>query len=370
VSIKNVHVDRPSQKGWAIFAALLLIPTILGVVYYYVFAADIYVSESQFSVYSNEDTSQLDAAGALGLSITDNSTKDILVTKEYILSKGLMMQLEKDLNLRKRYTSNKADFLKRLPDNANDNTLLDYYRGMIDIQVYREASLITLNVHAFSAEDAKAINDKILEYAEKFINDLSARIKVDSQTQAQTILGGVEKDIIALKTRISEFRQANDIFDPAQEVASDLEFVSQLESKRAELIAERSIKSAKFKNNSFAIGALNKEIANIAYQIKKQKENLLEQDGENHQVAKDFEVLMLEDEFMKKKYELALFNLEETYRSLQKQGKYIVEVLAPTLPDFPTEPNRSRGVITVFLVSFMGLGIMGLIISGINDHIL
>jgi len=313
VSIKNVHVDRPSQKGWAIFAALLLIPTILGVVYYYVFAADIYVSESQFSVYSNEDTSQLDAAGALGLSITDNSTKDILVTKEYILSKGLMMQLEKDLNLRKRYTSNKADFLKRLPDNANDNTLLDYYRGMIDIQVYREASLITLNVHAFSAEDAKAINDKILEYAEKFINDLSARIK---------------------------------------------------------MIAERSIKSAKFKNNSFAIGALNKEIANIAYQIKKQKENLLEQDGENHQVAKDFEVLMLEDEFMKKKYELALFNLEETYRSLQKQGKYIVEVLAPTLPDFPTEPNRSRGVITVFLVSFMGLGIMGLIISGINDHIL
>lgn len=370
MNLNAVHVEKPARKGWLAFFALLLIPSVLGTVYYGLIAADIYVSESQFSVYSNEEASQLDAATTLGLAIADNSVKDILIVKEYILSKGLMQNLEEDLGLREIYTHDNADFLSALSADANDNTLLDYYRKMVSVQVYREASLLTLNVKAFTAEDSHKINAKILEYAEQFINDLSARIKIDSQSQAQNILADVEEDMITLKTTISDFRQDNEIFDPQYEVLSNAEFVAALETKRGELIAERSIKGATFKNSSFAMKSLNKEIANLAYQIDQQKKNLLQKEGATVDAMRGFEVLMLEDEFMKKKYELALLHLEDTYRNLQKQGKYIVTVLAPTLPDFPDEPNRMRGILTVILVSFMGLGLIALVISGVNDHII
>lgn len=370
MNLQNVHVEKSAQKGWIIFFSLLLIPTVLAALYYFIFAANIYVSESQFSVYSNEETSQLDAATALGLSITDNSTKDILIVREYILSKGLLMKLVNDLNIREMYGHKNADFLTKLPKNANDNDLLKYYHKMVDVQVYREASLLSLNVRAFTPDDAHKINDKILEYAETFINDLSSRIKIDSQNQAQKILGDVESEMIDLKTTISTFRQDNEIFDPAYEVQSNAEFVAALEAKRGELIAERSIQAAKYKSKSFAMKALNKEIANIAYQVEHQKKNLLKKEDSTHQVMKEFEVLMLEDEFMRKKYELALLHLEDTYRTLQKQGKYIVRVLSPTLPDYPTEPNKPLSVFTVFLVAFMGLGLAALIVSGINDHII
>ncbi len=365
----NKFIKKLGANG--VFATLLFVPVIISAFYYFIIASDIYVSESEFSIYKSQDSiAQLDGLSSLGLNIDSVSNKDLLIVKEFILSKSLIKTLQSEIDLKKIYSHSNVDSYSRLKNNPNNDEFLKYYMEMVTIGINRDASLITLQTKAFKPEEALLINQKIIFHAEKFINELSARIKEDSLRQAQKILKEVEQEIFNNKEKTSKFRQKNKMFDPTMELQSSFEFIGALQSTKAGLIADRSQSQSTFKNNSFEIKNKNKSIANIDREIEKTKRVLLKKDEDERDVLEKFEFLKLEGEFAMKKYELALFSLEETYRSMKTQGKYLVQIENPTLPDSAIEPRRMNEVLTVFFITFIGLSLAGLILSGIKDHMI
>lgn len=364
------HQVRKNTLAWILFIVALTIPTVIASVYYFLIASNVYASQSKLSVYSKDVISTVNIASQLGITGENSKSQDLLILKEFIFSKDILDRLQKDINIKAMYQNEKADFLERLPKDASEKQFLDYYRTHINIEIFREASLMTLETKAARPEDAKKINETILAYAEEFINNLSARIKFDSQVQAQTIVDDVEKEIVELKNKLSDLRQNKKVFNPRIEVETDLSIIGKLEEKRAQLIAEKNILLATYKPESYLVKAADKKIANITAQLSAEKKRLLREDGQNADTNEQFQVLEMEEQFTAKKYELALFNLEETYRNMQNQNKYVITVLAPTFPSYAVEPRRLMGVISVLVSAFLTISISALVVAGIRDHMI
>src|SRR5476649_2763225 len=93
------------------FLLCVVLPTSLAILYFGLFASDVYVSESSFIVRNQEDIPQSSLGSLLhgtGLSTTDSTTSAV---QTYILSRDALSALDSDLHIGKAFGSHKVDFL-------------------------------------------------------------------------------------------------------------------------------------------------------------------------------------------------------------------------------------------------------------------
>ena len=77
---------------------------------------------------------------------------------------------------------------------------------------------------------------------------------------------------------------------------------------------------------------------------------------------------MVEKEFAQKAYESALAQLELARSDAARQHRYLATIASPSKPDEATYPRRVRSVLTVFVVSFLLMGIGALLSAAVREH--
>lgn len=357
-----------------LFTTLAVIPTLLAIVYYGLIASDMYVSETQFSIYSNEPTAS--PIGIEGLSqlasgnIRNTPLEQLLTVYEYIKSYDLLKELDKEINLKEIYSDSDIDSFSRLSETPSNKEFLNHYHNMIEVEINREASIIRLGAKAFKKEDALKIAEGITKLTEEFINKMLNRVKKDSLIEAEEFILKAENKIKANQTALTQFRINNGTLDPSKELEAKLELIRSLEVKKAELIIEKSQKKSLLSTTSIPISSIKTKIKNIDELIRQTKGEILGFSSKQGDILREYEMLRLDEEFAKEEYKLALLNLEQTIKELTSKNKYLVEILKPTTPDVATEPNRIMKIVTVFIASIIFFGILGLMISGVRDHMI
>jgi len=354
------------RRRWASPLAWILLPTAAAMVYYLLIASDVYISEAKFTIRGDEALPKSPIEAAL---FGAGGGEDALVVREYVLSHGIVAELDDQAGLRAAYGRDSVDYLQRLPDDASREDLVAYFADMVSITFDAESAVTTLAVRAFTPEDAKRIADAILSLSEKLVNGLSERIADDVLGFARAELARAERRVTTGRRALTAFRDRSEALDPTQEAGAILGIVSELESRLAEERAKLMELQSYLREDNARIAATKARIAALTEQIAAERARLTGgRGGRISQLLADYEELQLELEFARNAYTSMLGSLETARAEAQKKQKYLIPVVAPNLPQEPLEPRRLLGVLTVLAGALVIYGIGALVVAAIREH--
>jgi capsular polysaccharide transport system permease protein len=358
----------PPALAW--FLAIVAVPALLAAVYYGLIASDVYVAEIRFAVRSS---SQAPATGFLesiiGTSGASGSGDDAKIVRDYILSKDILEELDRRMDLRRHFESENIDWYARLDQGESEEDYLDYYRGMVSIQIDSDSQITTVLARAFDPKTARELAANLLELSEDLVNRMSERITRDTLQFAREEVTEAEDKVRKAGTAVSKFRSQFQSINPGEETAAVLGIVTGLESKlagaRAELVEALSFMRA----DSSRVRTLRSRVEALQSQVEKERTRLASESGPDMtRLIFGYEPLALDQKLAEQQYASALTSLEAARIEAQRKQRYLIAFVSPRLPDEAIEPERARNVFIVFLLAFLVYGIGALIWSAIKEH--
>ncbi len=362
----------PRLKGVNLLSLLtVVLPTLISAVYYGLIASDVYISESRFVVRSPERGT----ASPLGLILKGagfaRAQDDSYTVQDFILSRDALQALEKDLQIKQAFSVPSVDVFSRFAALGWDDSfesLYLYYQAKVAVQLDAISSITTLTTRAFTADDAYAVNKRLLDLAEALVNELNERGRRDMIQFAAQEVAEANKKAKDAASALARYRNDKGVIDPEKQSAIPLQQIANLQDER---IATKS-----------QIAQLE-ELAgdNPQLPVLRQRVQLLEQEilaetlrvagGRDQSLAgkaSEYQRLVLEREFADKMLASAMSTLEQARNEAQRKQLYLERIVRPSQPDRAMEPKRLRAVLAVFVLGLIGWGILTMLIAGINEH--
>lgn len=354
-----------------LFLVTTAIPTAIAVIYFGLMASDVYVSESRFVVRSPERQ----VASPLGLLLRGaefaRAQDDSYTVHDYILSRDALRALDAELKLKRSFSAPPVDRISRFAGVDGDDSfeaLHLYYQKKVAVQLDTSSSITSLTTRAFSAQDAHAINRRLLELSEELVNKLNERGRQDMIRFAAREVAEAEKKATAAALALASFRNQQGVIDPERQTAIPLQQIAKLQE---ELLNTRS-----------QIAQLEKLAKdNPQIPVFRQRERLLEKEigAETTRVAgagnrslagkaAEFQRLSLEKEFADKMLASAMSSYEQARNEAQRKQLYLERIVQPSVPDAPAEPKRLKNIAVTVVISLVVWGILSLLLAGIKEH--
>jgi capsular polysaccharide transport system permease protein len=349
----------------------VVLPTLIAATYFTFVASDVYISESRFVVRGSQQIEQPGLLGTLlqGTSLA-RSLDDTHAVHDYILSRDSLNELNRTLRLADVFKKRDIDFVNRfaaLSFNESFESLYKYLQRRVSVDVDTSSSIAILRVNAFTAEDAKRINDAILSMSERFVNALSARARQDSVQFATAEVRDAERRAQAAALALAEFRTQKSVMDPERQSAVELQQISKIED---ELIATKTeiaqLLGSSPKNPQ--LPALQRRRSVLESEINDQLGRITGVSGSLSAKSAGYMRVALERDFAEKQLAAAMTFLESARLEALRQQLYLERIVQPNLPDYAMEPRRLRSVLVVFVLGMMAWGVLSLLVAGIREH--
>lgn len=358
------------KRQW--FVLCVILPTILATIYYGLFASDIYVSESRFVIKSpDQKRSQMTSLASLiqttGLSGGQEQTSEILA---YVRSRNALKALERNPDIRTKFGSPSADSLARFPMFFSKGTFEDlfkYYEKMVDARLDTETGMAVITTKAFTAKDAYEINSELLTLSETLVNQLNARARTRSISEAQRQVELAISRTKQARVALSGYRNQQALIDPGKQALGVIEIANAMIAQRASLQAQLDQMQRVTPGNP-SIPALRNRINAITVQINSQDSRVA---GTNSGIASKiggYENLLVEQEFATENLNVANAALVQARAEAQRQQFYLERVVDPNLPDMALLPNRLLNIIIVAAGAACLYFIAWMFIVGILEH--
>jgi len=351
------------------FAAFVLLPTLLATIYYGFVASDQYESHAQFTIHSVEAKSGgLD--GLLGGLVGGGSSRDTLIVRDHILSRDMLARLDEEHHFSETWQSPELDVLARLPADASFEEAFDFYLDHVFVEYDSNSGALSLVVRAPDPELAKAFAEAILTYSEEQVNELSLRERADRTRYAEEQVAQSEERLTKARQAVLEQQKENAELSPQAEAGSSMTIRTSLESELAHARARLMELESFMTPDAPKVKAVRQRVKALSAQVGAEKSRVVGPKGEGG-LAKsmaDFEAAVVEKEFAEAAYRSAMTNLEIARADAARQHRYLAVIATPSLPDESTYPERWLGVLTVFLMSFLLMGIGSLLVASVREH--
>ncbi|WP_407669953.1 hypothetical protein [Paraburkholderia oxyphila] len=353
-----------------LFALTVILPTTLAVAYYGTIASDVYVSESRFVVRSAERQTETSVVGALlqgsGLTRSQDDTYPVI---DYIESRDALRELNQHNYLLNAF-ARRGDIVSRFHTSFDNNfeSLWKYYnRRIVDVELDTTSGITTLQVRAYSANDATHINEMLLQLGERLVNRMNVRAATDTVQFAQR-----QVDIAATKAQdaaaaLAAYRNSYAVFDPDRQSALQLQQVTGLQTQ---LLAAQTqlaqLQSISPQNPQIPV--LKIDIAALQKQIDAATGNVAGSHDSLSEKAAKYARLQLDAQFAEKQLATAMASLDNARAEAERKQLYLERLVQPNLPDVAIEPKRLKNIFVVFALGIIAWGVLSLLIAGVREH--
>ncbi|MBL8349991.1 MAG: hypothetical protein JNL87_06715 [Burkholderiaceae bacterium] len=353
-----------------VFLLSVVLPTLLAALYFGAIASDVYISESRFVVRNPQRDSQSGLGALLQGSSFTRSQDDTYSVHDYVRSRDALRELDERLGLRAAYTRAEISLIDRFPGLDWDDSFeafYRYYQKQVGVDYDSTSSISVLRVRAFTADDARNINDMLLSMGERLVNNLNIRSRQDLIEVAQSEVRLAEARAKAAALALSEFRSDRAVFDPTAQSALQLQGIAKIQE---ELLATETqlaqIRQVAPSNPQVAVLAsraegLRKSIAAETGKVIGDKRSLTGK-------APDYDRLALEKSFADRQLGSALASLELARGEASRKQLYLERLVQPNLPDSAVEPRRTRSTLVVFVLALMVWAVLRLVLASIREH--
>lgn len=354
-----------------LFWLAVLGPTTASALYYGLVASDVYISDSKFVVRMPQRQSTPSLVGALmqGGGFM-RSQDDTFTVHEYMLSRDALLALDRQFDLRKSFSAPAIDILTRFPAPWADHSfesLFRYFGQRVSVSFDAATSITTLRVTAFTAAQAHAINERLLELGESRVNQINTRGRNDLVRYA---LGEVEQAETRAKdaaAALAGFRNQRAVFDPERQSALQLQSASKLQDELATARGQLDQVLAAAPQNP-QLPSLRLRVAQLESATGAANARVTGGSGSLTSKAGDFERLALERGFADRQLAGALGALETARNEARRQQLYLERVVQANLPDQPLEPRRLRTVAATLLIGLLMWGVLSLLLAAVREH--
>jgi capsular polysaccharide transport system permease protein len=348
----------------------VVFPTACALLYYTVFASDVYTSESRFVVRSPEQPARTTIGNLLQGTGFNKTADDSFTVREYVLSRDALRVLDDTLGLRAAYGSKNVDIFSRfggLDFDRSFEALHHYYQSKVDVQTDANSSIVTLSVKAFTAQDAANANRILLEQSEKLVNRLNERGRQDLIRYARDEVTQAEKAAKTAALALSDYRNAQNVVDPERQATLQLQQVAKLQD---ELIATNNQLSQlqSFTPANPQIPALRNRSRTLQVEMQNQSARVAGGSSSLANKAAGIQRLSLESEFANKQLASAMASLETARNEAQRQQVYLERIAQPSVPDVAQEPRRLKAILSIFILGLVAWGLSNMLLAGLREH--
>lgn len=180
---------------WTVIAAAAALST----VYYFAFAESLYDSQAIISI-QNKSSTQAGVSSILGSTLGSSGTSaQSQQIYEYIYSMDMLRILDSKFHLRDVYASSERNPFWKLWFPKTDEDFLWFYQHMVQLDSQSDVGIMTIDVLDYDRDRAHAISTTITQLAEKFINDINAKMQSQTMKYAHTELSNAVKAVQAAK---------------------------------------------------------------------------------------------------------------------------------------------------------------------------
>lgn len=361
---KTLYLTRAKLGSFA----LVIIASLMIVFYYTILASPRYVSHIQF-VVKQASSNELPIAGLAAIGASSPSMRDALILKEYIISSEMAAALNKKINLKEHYESDKWDFISRLHLNSTQEEYVAYYKKHIDV-IYDEMSeIIKIEVQSFDKNYSLTVANTLMEISEEFINQLGQKMAQQQIDFAKKEVNRAYAIVKNNQTSLVEFQNKHQLFNPEFQSTALLEAINQLEAQVISHQTELKSLQAYMQPNSSEIKAKEYKLSALKQQLAQERKKLINQDNESlNKVNLDFKEIELNGLLGIDLYKSALTALELIRTDSLTKLKHLLIVEYPKVAEEDTYPRRLYSIFTWFAFLLIAYFIGRLIIAVIKDH--
>lgn len=363
---------------------ILWIPFAVFSAYTLMIAEDRYVSNSSIVVQNVGGNIELGGFGALFPGVSNNSTTDLLLIREYLASRDMLNEIDAKFNIINHWSSPSLDYVYKLNTQDYKELSLRYYQDKVRPVYDVESGTLRLSVETFDPKLSKNVLDYVLVKAEGFVNEKSHK-------SAHEQVSFIEKELVNIKTKLDESRKAlidfqreTNFFTPESETQQTSKKLGVLEENKLRAEAEYSAKKTFLHSDSPQMITLAESIRFFEKQIEVEKQKLIgnfkENDSQKTIKGGKYSKLgindrtdmykMLEGELNLniEAYKNALITYEKVKLDATRKLKQLVLVSSPQTPDYPLYPNKKLNILYAFIVLSLIYGLAVLIKDIIKEH--
>jgi capsular polysaccharide transport system permease protein len=367
------RMSRPARNRlWyaGLFGACVVLPTAVMLTYAVTADTPLYQSEVQFAVRSRDGQGSMAGLGALAgrLGIGLASSNDIYAVRSYLESPRLFEQIDGEVKLASIAAQPDRDWWLRLSSGSTKEQRYRYYRSMVDVKLSSVEQIIKIGASGFSPEQAQTLAKALVSQAERFVNQMSERAKLDFVAFAEGELKKAEERVMATRVEVTNWRNANLEVDPQKAVEGKLQIINGLVAELSKIRTEIAQLEISPTDVQARIRQSRMREQALAQQIERERRSLA---GEHSDIAKrisDYERLIIERDLAEKAYSTAVEALKAAQQEAMQKQKYVVITAEPSMPQ---ERSFPRPIYHSATVAASGIGlyfVLVLLFSLLRDY--
>ncbi|MGH6835546.1 MAG: hypothetical protein ACREC9_08355 [Methylocella sp.] len=357
------------------FALLVALPILCTAIYYGLIAAGKYCVEFRFSVRSATEFVADDDKIALMIKAGKPGTHEIArlayMAADYLRSRNVVRELDRDGWLRSAFSRDQADWLSRFDTTKSDDDLWLYWRDMITVNVDRVSGLVLVRVLAFTPDDALALARATSVSAEKMIDSLATRERRDTLSLAEQELESASLRYSAALSGLRDVRNLAGTVDPERTLKSATETLLGVMREKLSLERDRDSNLKVLSADAPQQVVLSDQIRALGSQVASLTEALTSPRKDAKTAAQSIAQLEkqeLEVRFSKRLLEVAQAACERARQESERQHVYFVLFVEPKKPEIAEYPRRARSVAFAGICTFSLWSVLMLAVTGIRDH--
>ena len=338
----------------------VLLPTLLVAYFLWFVATDMYESESKFFVESADGGSPA-ASGLLSSFIGGGGSNDPVAVQTYIYSRDVLRLLDADQAWIAHFQSPDLDVLNRLKEDASFEESYEHYQEKVTVSYDPIEGIIEMAVVASDPDTANRFNQAIIGYAEKMVDELSDRIRVDAIRDADANLAEAEDKLKAAQLAEAEIRKKQEIFSVETEVANAMSIITGMETELEALTARLTNLRRVTSESDPRVQRIRNQVETLENQIERRRASIAGNASDQNRSLADINADLARAQFDVQAamaiFSSALQTGELARANASRQHRYLSVVSAPSMPDEANYPQKPQMLALAF-ITFLGFYIV------------
>ena len=356
-----------------LFLIVVVIPTLASSVYFGLIASDVYISQSKFVIYNPQ--TPIPSTGLTGLlqgvGLGNNSSYAANAVHDYLLSRDALRDLQTTLHYKETVTKSYIDPFNRFGGwiwfDKSFEQLYRYYLRMTSDDINTTTNISTLTIDAYTARDARRINEELLRLAQLLINKLNRRANRANVAFYKNQVNIAESTLLLTAERLAQFQNHSGVFSPIPQANLRNTLIASLEKQQLTTSLQLNQLHTTAPTNPLT-KILQKRLDSLQKQISAESRKVA--GGEQSLATRSitYDKLQLRQNLAQKQLISAVNALEEARIQAQKQQLFLETIVKPNTPDEAIRPQRWRSFLATLLISLLTWGVFSVIFAGIREH--
>lgn len=383
LSAQPSRAKRRKRSRLRFLAPLLfmVIPTALTGVYLWGWAADQYSSEIRFSVRRQSPVRPVGegSGGAAGALAGGNPAIAMLhdgqVVVQYLRSRQAMDDVAQAVDLNTIYARAGEDPIARLtPGSAAEDRLL-HWRRFVEPRFDLTSGVVTVDVSAFTPDDALAVARASLTAAERLVDGISSRARQDAVRFSEGSVAESAALLATAREKLADYRNRTAVLSPSLSAGADTGLEAKLREQLSEARGQLAVMRGQYLNpNAPQMKTILDRIGSLENELKAVAARLAGPQGANSatslaSVTTGYAGLEADERIAQSQYERSLASLQMAKAEAAQQSVYIDAFVRPAMAERASWPIRWRMLLEVAAGAFAVWALLSLLGRAVRDHV-